>query len=97
MLTVKLMSPVSGMETARVGKYKLSVEACRMVTARLLAVAGFMTFPGASPAPRVRMFGAAVIVVVGVVGFLATTPGSDKSEAGDNNRRSTLRHNRSPA
>jgi hypothetical protein len=28
------------------------------------------------------MFGSAVIVVVGVVGFVATTPGSDKSEAG---------------
>ena len=28
------------------------------------------------------MFGSAAIVVVGVVGFVATTPGSDKSEAG---------------
>jgi hypothetical protein len=31
MLTAKLMSPVSGMKTARVGKYKLIVEACGKV------------------------------------------------------------------
>lgn len=59
-----------------------SVEACGKVSARLLAVAGFHDLSRRFSRAKMWMFGAAVLVVVGVIGFSATTPSSDKSEAG---------------
>jgi len=59
------------------------VEACATVTARLLAVAGFHDLARRFSHAKVRMFAAAVVVVVGVVGFMATTPGDDEHAAKD--------------
>jgi preprotein translocase subunit Sss1 len=65
---------LSGLNEARPLLLK-SVEACGKVSARLLAVAGFHDLSRRFSRAKSWMFGAAVIVVVGVVGFTATTPG----------------------
>jgi hypothetical protein len=58
-----------------------SVKACGKVSARLLAVAGFHDLSRRFGRAKIWMFGAAVIVVAGVVGFVGTSPSSDKGDA----------------
>jgi hypothetical protein len=69
---------IQGLTAARPLLLK-GVEACGKVSARLLAVAAFHDLSQRFSKAKPKIFGAALLVVVGVIGFSATTPKPDKS------------------
>jgi hypothetical protein len=60
-----------------------SVDACGTVSARLLAIAGFHDLSRRFNIAKRKMFAAAVLIVVGVVGYIAITPSGDKADGGE--------------
>ncbi|WP_156772292.1 hypothetical protein [Mycobacterium sp. 1245805.9] len=65
------------------------VEVCGLVSARLLAVAGFYDLARRFSDAKIRMFVAAVFVVIGIVGFVATTPSDAKATTPNDGRATT--------
>lgn len=59
------------------------VAACGVVSARLLAIAAFHDLAQRFSRAKRRIFAAAAVVVVGVAGFVATTPGAASTADGE--------------